>query len=395
MAKRKKASSKKTLVKKSSKKSSRRRLSKEETKQKMSSQGAGGNWFNLPEGVEVWAPEKKGRYNLDIVPYEVSTENHPEEGIEKGVLWFRTQFRVHHAVGMSEQSVVCPRSIGKKCCICDEADRLRKLDEDEDVVRQLRGQRFTAMNILHPDDPDTIAVLVLSSGKFDNILKEELQEEENEEHLDFYQCEDGGRTIRVRFSEKTFAGNKYLQATDIQFKERDDMDEDEILERVVDLDTILNVLPPEKIEALFLEGGEGETDEDEDEEQEEKEKPKSKSKSKRKSKKEEEPEEEDFDEEDDEDEDDEDEDDEEDEIPEGMIECVACEGSGKSSKGKKCVPCKGKGYLPDDEDEEEDFDDEDEDEDEDEEDDIDENEEEEDDFDDEDEEEDFDDEDEE
>jgi len=34
------------------------------------------------------------------------------------------------------------------------------------------------------------------------------------------------------------------------------------------------------------------------------------------------------------------------EIPIGMEQCTACEGSGKNSKGAKCPICKGKGYVP-------------------------------------------------
>jgi len=333
------------------KKSKRKRMTKEQTKARMTQSGNGGDWFTLPNGIERWIPEKKGTFLIDVLPYEVSTENHPEDGIESGVLWFRSQFRVHHGIGVKEQSVICPRSIGKACAICDEVDRLRKEDRDanEDLINSLRGQVFSIMNIKHPDDEDAVAVFCLSYGKFDKLLKEELQEEENEEHLDFYQCDEGGRTLRTRFSEKSFAGNKYLAATQIQFKSRDNMDEDEILGKVADLDTILNVLPSEKIKAVFLEGEEPEGDDEE----EVKSKPKKKGEKKKPAdkkagkKKPEPEEEEDWDDEDEEEEE------EEKEIPEGMIECIACEGSGKSSKGKKCTPCKGKGFIPEPEDEEE------------------------------------------
>jgi len=246
-------------LKKKSKK--RRRLTREETKGQMA-QSSGANWFNLDKDVEVWSPDKKGKYNLDILPYEVKTDKHPEQGIEKGVLWFRTEFTVHYGLGIEQVSIVCPRSIGQKCRVCDEAERLSKEDyeENEEVIRGLRGQKWVLMNILHPET-DEVAIFAMSKGKFDNPLREELQEEENEEHLDFYQAEDGGRTLKVRFSEKSFMGNKYLQATNIEFLKREDMDEEDILEKVFDLDSILNVLPSTKIESMFMQGD----DEDEDE----------------------------------------------------------------------------------------------------------------------------------
>jgi len=334
-----------------SKKKRPKRLSKEETKQQMAFSGGASNWFNLPDGIETWAPEKKGRFNIDILPYEVTTKNHPEDGIEAGVLWFRTHFGVHHGVGTKGQSIVCPRTIGKKCCICEEADKLKKKDKDryKETIDQLYPQRFVAMNILHPDDSEQVTVFIMSYGKFDKVLREELQEEENDEHLDFYQVDKGGRLLKVRFSPKSYQGKSYLQATDFKFRDREEMNEEEILDQVMDLDDLLNVLPSEKIEALFLEGDdkeeekEPETEEefdvdDPEEEEEEEEKPK------RKLKKKPEPEEE----EDDWDDDPEDEpvDKDSPEPEDDEVECKACEGSGKASKGGECKPCKGEGYLP-------------------------------------------------
>ena len=314
-----------------SKKKGPKRLSKDETKQQMAFTGGASNWFDLPEGIETWSPETKGRYNINVLPYEVTTKNHPEDGIEAGVLWFRTHFSVHHGVGAKGQSIVCPRTIGKKCCICEEADKLRKKDKDryKDTIDQLYPQRFVAMNILHPDDAEQITVFLMSYGKFDKVLREELQEEENDEHLNFYHVDDGGRTLKVRFSPKSYQGKSYLQATDFKFLEREEMNEEEILDQVMDLDALLNVLPNEKIEALFLEGEDKddepepveEPEDDDEEEEDEPEDEEEKPKPKRKPKPKEEPE-----------------DDE--------VECKACEGSGKSSKGKECKACEGEGYLP-------------------------------------------------
>jgi preprotein translocase subunit YajC len=75
-----------------------------------------------------------------------------------------------------------------------------------------------------------------------------------------------GRTLTVRFSDATFEGRKYLECTRIDFRERKDMDEDKILKQSPCLDEVLNVLPYEKLNAMFfqLEGDGAATEEDKD-----------------------------------------------------------------------------------------------------------------------------------
>ena len=59
------------------KRNKRRRVSRDDVR-KNAKTGGGPQWFNLPDGVKDWAPDKKGMYDLDIVPYMVSVDNHPD-----------------------------------------------------------------------------------------------------------------------------------------------------------------------------------------------------------------------------------------------------------------------------------------------------------------------------
>jgi hypothetical protein len=260
----------------------RQRVSKEEVR-KRAAEGSkgGGSWFNLPKDMEVFTPDKPGRYVIDIVPYEVKASHHPDK-VPSGALWFRYMFRVHHGVGTSGESIVCPKSVGSRCPICEEVEALRKDDyeKNREIIDKIRGQLFVMYNILSPDDPDKIMLFVLSKGKFSDILDNEIREDDEEENTYFYDVQNGdGRTLRVRFSEEEFSGNKFIRATRIDFRPRADMDEDEILDKVACLDEILT--PPSYDDLLSLyKGHEEDEEEDEDEEP-----PESKSKSKSKSKK--------------------------------------------------------------------------------------------------------------
>lgn len=262
--------------------SKRKRVSRD-TVRKNAQQGAGGNFFNLPKGIKDWAPKEAGKYLLDILPYEVSINNHPDagNGIEKGHVWYKFPFAVHFNVGAADASVVCPASVGQPCPICEERDKYKRKDKDRyaDNIKQLTPQRWTAMNIIDPEDEDKTCVFAMSIGKFYNKLKEELDEGEAEILLFFEIADDAGKTLKVRFSPKTFEGSKYLQATRIDFIDREDMDEEDTFEGVACLDEIFNILPYNRLKAMFLqveendEDDEGKAPEDTEDEDEEEEKP--------------------------------------------------------------------------------------------------------------------------
>ena len=237
-----------------SKRSKRMRLSKDEIKRKSLSQtGGSGNWFRLPDGVELWEPKEKGKYLIDILPYETTSKCHPNE-IDAGVVWYQYPFKVHHGMGASNKSVICPTSVGQKCPVCEEIARLSKeYDKNEDTIKSLRPQRYVAFNILNPDDKDQVVIFAMSVGKFYNSLEKELQESDDEDIANFFDVTDSGKTLKVRFSEESYAGKKFLTASKIEFVDRDEMDEDEIFSKVVCLDEMFNVPDYAALKAIFLE----------------------------------------------------------------------------------------------------------------------------------------------
>ena len=108
------------------KRKKRRRVGREAVR-KNAEKGSrkGFEFIELPEGVDRWIPEKATRFNLDIVPFEVTSKDHPDD-VEKGVLWYKMPFSVHHGIGVSDKSVVCPRSVGKRCPICEGSSTLKR-----------------------------------------------------------------------------------------------------------------------------------------------------------------------------------------------------------------------------------------------------------------------------
>ena len=232
-------------------KSKRKRVSREDVRRNAQKSGDRRDFFRLPKGVALWEPEKAGQHLIDIVPYETKSASHPDN-IEPGMVWYKHPFQVHKNVGPNNIEVVCPGSIGKRCPICEERAKLTKnWDENAEQIKALNFQNWVAYNILNPDDKDGVMVFAYSFGKFAKPLQKEL-DEGAEDILHFYDVTDEGRTLKVRFSDATFEGRKYLEATRIDFQARPEMDEDEVLGRTVCLEECFNILAYDKLKALFL-----------------------------------------------------------------------------------------------------------------------------------------------
>lgn len=228
----------------------------------------------LPEDVKRFAP-KKGTYKLDVIPYTVSAKKHPD-GVAAGELWCRRPFLIHYGIGVDNKPQVCPRTIGKPCPICEYYERERKRPgADEDALKEIRAKARELYNVIDLDNEDDgIQVLEMSYHLFGKLLENEINEADDDEVAGFAELK-GGKTLKVRFSESSMGTNKFLEATRIDFLDRDDYKKS-ILDDVVDLDTVFNILPYEELEAVFLEdeGASMAGDDDDDD------KPKSKSKKK-------------------------------------------------------------------------------------------------------------------
>lgn len=227
---------------------------------------------SLPENVKRFTP-KKGTYKLDVIPYAVSAKKHPD-GVAAGELWCRRPFLIHYGIGVDNKPQVCPRTIGKPCPICEYYERERKRPgADEDALKEIRAKARELYNVIDLDNEDNgIQVLEMSYHLFGKLLENEINEADDDEVAGFAELK-GGKTLKVRFSESSMGTNKFLEATRIDFLDRDDYKKS-ILDDVVDLDTVFNILPYEELEAVFLEDeGAGMAADDDDE-------PKSKSKKK-------------------------------------------------------------------------------------------------------------------
>lgn len=316
------------------KRSSMRDRARQRAKQRQSEGGGGGNYLKLPDGM-VWfqidkACDSKLKCDIDILPYEVSVEGIPDEQTV-GELWYRRVFYTHRDIGPENKTVLCLSTIGEPCPVCEEQSRM---DNDPDVsdkeATALYKKERELFNVDQGAD-NPVALWDISTKLFGQDLDKEIREGE-EEYGGFADLE-GGCTLETKWKEKAIGKNKFLECSNIEFNERGDIDED-VLGDVADLDTLFIPMSYEKLSALFHGGEVAPAADDDDLPMDEDENPpRGRSRRGGRSRRQEDPSKDTENNDDDE--------------KEKMIECVACEGSGKNSRGRTCRACDGSGEMVD------------------------------------------------
>lgn len=213
-------------------------------------------YLQLPKGVRVFK-EKEGHMYFDILPYEVTIDNHPDYDVEdkiaeKNTLWYRLPFKVHKGIGADNETVVCPTSFGKPCPICAHKKKRQLEGAEKDELSAYQASKrnlYVVIPINDKKQDEEPHIYDVSDYLFQQLLNNELGEKEQ---FNSFPDLDDGYTLDVRYEEKTFAKNKYYQANRIDFENREPYDES-ILDSIPNLDKCLIIKSYKEIENLFFE----------------------------------------------------------------------------------------------------------------------------------------------
>jgi len=348
---------------------------------KQKSSGSSYGYLRLPKGVNVFSVDPGSVVKLDFIPYIINNPKHPDINEENGFpavgeLWYKRPFKIHRNVGVEKETVVCLSSFGKKCPICEYWAKRKKEGADKEELDSIKPTLRNLYCVVPKGSKkyeEKPYVWDISQYLFQALLNEELETDDDNE---IFPDLEGGKTLQVRFESKTMGtGNAFANAKRIDFKEREEQYDESILDEVPDLDSLLSEMSYKQMETKFFEMEEevAETDDDEPVKKPAKKKPVEEDEDEddvpdepvRKKKVVEKPKAKPVEEDEDEDEDEDEapvqkkpsikpkptavkrkpvEDDEEDEDP---TLCIACQGTGKDSKGRTCPICKGTGRKSD------------------------------------------------
>lgn len=241
----------------SKKKKSRFGSNVSRTAEREKNKSKGFSYLNLPKGLEMYK-EPFGEVVLDIIPYTVTDTRHPDyfegdsDSAVSGELWYRRPIQVHRNIGADKETVVCPKTIGKKCPICEEKDKQYKDGvASEDVIGKtsFRSLYFVVPK-KHKDYEEEPYVWDISQYCFGDELNETLEEDPGDANFPEL---DGGKTLKIKFAKKKFGTNDFAFAKRINFLKRKKAYPESIMEGLPSLDDIFTVRSYKDLQHLFFE----------------------------------------------------------------------------------------------------------------------------------------------
>jgi len=220
-------------------------------------------YLKLPKGASLFKP-KTGVMLLDILPFEAGKGN---PNADEGMLHWERTFSAHRGIGANSDSFLCPRLLNKKPCpVCEHRLHLVKAgdEDDEDLIKDLAPKTRQLFNVLNLKDPDKgVQIWDMSYFLFGESLYKRLRDaDEGDEWENFFFLE-GGLTLKIGFSERSFGGASFHEVDTIDFKPRKRDYDDDILEQVHVLDDLLVIPDYDELKETFLETTGDDDDDDE------------------------------------------------------------------------------------------------------------------------------------
>ena len=209
--------------------------------------------FDLSNFDDVnWFKAKKGKNEIDILPFEVTTGNDPM-GAAIGEDQYKLEYWQHNNIGPKDDRVIClSESFGKPCPVCEARKEMLDAGADwkDDEVKALGAKRRCIYNVIDLNETDKgVQLFEQSHFKFEKELFA-AAEYKNPDFICFADIEEG-YTVTFRGSEETFNKNKFIEPKDFDFETRDAYEES-IYDDVFPLDAMLIIPTYDEVQALFL-----------------------------------------------------------------------------------------------------------------------------------------------
>jgi hypothetical protein len=222
----------------------------------------------LPDGVMFYKFKEAGTVRLDVVPFRSSKPELHQYAVD-GV-WFERTYFVHKNVGPDKATVVCPKATllevgtSKPCPICEYRNKLDWSDaNDLKTIKTLFPQERQLFNVIILDKAasgEAVQKLyVLDQARFgfgqllDNLIK---NADEDDKHYEYYADMECGSTLKLNIEEKHTDTFKFFGVSSIEIKTRKHNYDESVLDRTVDLDRVLQILPYGTLKDMFFGIGE-------------------------------------------------------------------------------------------------------------------------------------------
>ncbi len=214
---------------------------------------------------DFFSPETGEKYKLNILPFIAGSDLNPyiQKGkLKKGQASYLLDLYVHKGIGPNKDSVTCPKmNYGKPCPICEEVAKMKEQAElaegkeakaIEKAFSQLKAKRKAFLNVQVFERGEPQAPQVWEAGHF-RFMKELLEEanacKDGDEPLQF-SCPDEGKIVSFRCGNSDFSKFDVTYKS-IQFLDREEEIEEEVLDQTVSFDELISILSAEEINRIL------------------------------------------------------------------------------------------------------------------------------------------------
>jgi len=222
---------------------------------------------------KFWKPEAGTRL-VDILPYKVTTDNHPS-GTPKGGIDYVLEMWVHKNVGPNKDTFICLEKHNKgRCPICDDAreqfnalfeekkremsDERKAFGEAKKELRDLEPKRRVVYNLVDLENPEE-GVLLYEAPWFwfekplvEHFLnKQKLAKTRGKEFPEFWR-HDAGSSVSLNCTQEKFAGREFVKSTPMGFEDRDEQYDDSVIDMTYSLDSFLVIPTAAEVKEAYM-----------------------------------------------------------------------------------------------------------------------------------------------
>jgi hypothetical protein len=200
---------------------------------------------------KVNANTKEGQNKIDILPYIVKTDKHPQQVII-GKDDYILDIWVHHQIGAKQGSYVCLKeTYHKPCPICEEREMLSKDPTvPKEQLDKLKPQHKVYYNVIDLDLPGSEQKVQIFDASYSFFEKELAAEACRGEVIIYYNLEQG-KSINMRVEESTFNNHKFFKYKRFDFENRKPYT-NKIYDYTYSLDELLTITPYEELRAIHV-----------------------------------------------------------------------------------------------------------------------------------------------
>jgi hypothetical protein len=223
--------------------------------------------FSKLGDVKFWK-QKEGVNKINILPYVVSSKNHPlvhSGDLNKGDNDYNLEIFVHTYIGPSNATVICPKkTYGTPCPICEQSQEYKDAGKtkESEALWAKKKMYYSIQDVLKPGDG--VQLFETNFKYFEKPLRSLARDTDDGTAFINFPDLKKGKIVKFMGEKEKFEGKDFVQFANFKFLERDESIA-ALADDAIAFDKYLVVHTYEELEALLHGAAISDDDDDDDE----------------------------------------------------------------------------------------------------------------------------------